>query len=223
MPFGVQPSQRAPVPPPPPKQHELTPSSVEIPIIVSGDTPLSGENMPVEATEMESRRPASSSRNDLVRGSSDASEFEEYPTQVQASPFDEPRPEDQHTTQRRGSVLGHQLAARPARAETTRRSVKDTDTNVRPPAIRDTDATGRPAMLRDRRSTPDIRDARDDREDRDDQETIIRSNAPFPLQKRRPRKPSSPDDTIKLESEPNSMEGDPTQLMTPRAPKAPRR
>jgi serine/threonine-protein kinase len=213
MQFG-RPAPQPPPPPPPPRpspvvqRHELTPSSVEIPIIVSGDTPLSGENLPIEATELQARRTPTPPHNDVSRAASDAREFEEYPTEVQASPFDEPRPEDQTTTQRRSQELAQPLAR-------ARRSIRDTDTAAKPPTIRDTDATGRPALLRDLRP--------DDREPRDDQDTIIRSNAAFPLAKKRPRKPSSPDDTIKVDSDPTSMEGDPTQLMTPRAPKAPRR
>jgi len=201
------------LPPPPPRpapsvqRHELTPSSVEIPIIVSGDTPLSGENLPVEATELEPRR----ATPDAARAASDAREFEEYPTEVQTSPFEEPKPEDQTTTQRRAHELNQGLAR-------ARRSIRDTDTAVRPPTIRDTDATGRPAVLRDRRSQP-----AGEGDLRDDQDTIIRPSAAFPMPRRRTRKPSSPDDTIKVDSDPASMEGDPTQLMTPRAPKAPRR
>src|ERR1700722_7145240 len=38
-----------PAPQPPRRERQPTPSSVEIPIVVSGETPLSGENMPVEA------------------------------------------------------------------------------------------------------------------------------------------------------------------------------
>jgi serine/threonine protein kinase len=225
MPYAPQAPPRAAMPPPlPPKRHELTPSSVEIPIIVSGDTPLSGENIPIEATELQARRtptPAPA-HNDVSRAASDAREFEEYPTEVQASPFDEPRPEDQSTTQRRSHELNQGIAR-------GRRSIRDTDQTLpappprhisgtaKTPTIRDTDATGRPAALREFRSD-------DSREPRDDQDTIIRSNAAFPLPKKRvARKPSSPDDTIKVDSDVGSMEGDPTQLMTPRAPKVPRR
>src|SRR5579859_4054843 len=114
-------------PPPPPRQKEPTPSSVEIPITFSGDTPLSGENLPVDATEMDSRPPAVGAR-------SDAAEFEEYPTQVHASPFDDARPEDQHTTQRRGSEFAQQLAHA--------RSVRDTDVSGRP-SVSDTEPTGK--------------------------------------------------------------------------------
>jgi hypothetical protein len=173
---------------------------------------------------MEARRSPTPAPPDVARAASDAREFEEYPTQVQASPFDEPRPEDQSSTQRRPHELNPGLG-RP------RRSIRDTDTQVKPPTIRDTDATGRPVMLRDRRSEPALLDAREatptraaDNEPRDDQDTIIRSNAAFP--KRRTRKPSSPDDTIKVDSDAASMasmEEDATQLMTPRAPKLPRR
>jgi len=213
-----------PRPQPSAQRHELTPSSVEIPIIVSGDTPLSGENLPVEATEMEPRRPPTPAPADAARAASDAREFEEYPTQVQASPFDEPKPEDQTTTQRRAHELNQGLAR-------ARRSIRDTDTAVRPPTIRDTDATGRPAMLRDRRSQPASVDAREgtptragDSEPRDDQDTIIRPSAAFPMPKKKGvRKPSSPDDTIKVDSDAASLEDDATQLMTPRAPKVPRR
>jgi len=244
MPMAPRAQQREARPPPPPparptpsvQRHELTPSSVEIPIIVSGDTPLSGENMPVEATELEPLRSPTPAQNDVGHGASDAREFEEYPTQVQASPFDEPKPDDQHTTQRRRNEL--QGLGRP------KRSIRDTDQTLptagevlrqssgtgKPAAIRDTDATGRPAMLRDRRSQPTALDAREatptraeSNDPRDDQDTIIRSNAAFPLPRKRARKPPSPDDTIKVDSDAASMEGDPTQLMTPRAPKVPRR
>jgi serine/threonine protein kinase len=222
MPFSHPTVQREAIAPPAPRpaprpspsaQHhvELTPSSVEIPIIVSGDTPLSGENLPVEATEMQARRSPTPAPPDAARAASDAREFEEYPTQVQASPFDELKPEDQSTTQRRAHELNQGLAR-------GRRSIRDTDTAVRPPTIRDTDATGRPAMLRDRRSQP-----AGESEPRDDQDTIIRPSAAFPMPKRRTRKPSSPDDTIKVDSDAASLEDDATQLMTPRAPKVPRR
>jgi serine/threonine-protein kinase len=221
MPYAPQARQREAAPPPPPprpapgvQRHELTPSSVEIPIIVSGDTPLSGENMPIEATEMEPRRTPTPAHNDVGRAASDAREFEEYPTEVQASPFDELKPEDQTTTQRRRNDLNQPLGR-------AKRSIRDTDQtlpaapprhitgNPKAATIRDTDATGRPAALRD--------------ELRDDQDTIIRSNAAFPLPRKRARKPESPDDTIKVDSDAASLEGDPTQLMTPRAPKVPRR
>jgi serine/threonine-protein kinase len=194
----------APAPPPRPRAKELTPSSVEIPITFSGgDTPLSGENIPVDATEMYSRPPVSSAR-------SDASEFEEYPTQVQGSPFDEVRPEDAQTTQKRGPEFAQQLAQA--------RSIRDTDVTGRP-AVSDTDATGKPAALR---ST--ARSATDARELRDDQDTIIRPNSGFPLPRRKAaRKAASPDDTVKVDPDAPSIEGDPTQLMAPRAPKAPRR
>jgi serine/threonine protein kinase len=218
LPFSHPVTQRGAAPPPlPPRpspsvqRHELTPSSVEIPIIVSGDTPLSGENMPVEATELEARRAPTPAPPDATRAASDAREFEEYPTEVQSSPFDELKPEDQTTTQRRAHDLNQGLGR-------AKRSIRDTDTAVRPPTIRDTDATGRPAMLRDRRSQP-----AGEGDLPDDQETIIRPSAAFPMQRRRPRKPPSPDDTIKVDSDAASMEGDPTQLMTPRAPKVPRR
>jgi eukaryotic-like serine/threonine-protein kinase len=181
--------------PPPKRERQPTPSSVEIPIVVSGDTPLSGENIPVEATEMESRPPpARQSRHDI-------SEFEEYPTQVQASPFD----------------VAHASSKRPParpRAD-SRPGVADTDVTGKPAAANDTDPTGRlqatPAPA-PRRSSPDLRE---------DQDTIVRSNA-LPLPKRRQPRRSSPDDTLRVDSE-TSGEGDPTLLMPPRAPKAPRR
>jgi hypothetical protein len=96
-----------------------------------------------------------------------------------------------------------------------RTGVADTDVMGRPAAANDTDPTGRlPATPPpSRRSSPDLRD---------DQDTIVRSNA-LPLPKRRPpRRGGSPDDTIRVDSE-IPLEGDPTQLMPPRAPKAPRR
>jgi len=193
--------------PPPPERRikEPTPSSVEIPIVFSNDTPLSGENMPVEATEMESRPRASSGSH------SDAAEFEEYPTQVHASPFDEPRPDDAHTTTKRGPEFAQQLAQ-------ARGGVRDTDVMGKPPA-HVLEAKHKAALPRPhRQSSPDSREVRDD------QDTIIRSNASFPLTKRKVvRKTApSPDDTIKVESEVPAIE-DPTQLMASRAPKAPRR
>jgi len=189
--------------PPPRRVKEPTPSSVEIPIVVSGDTPLSGENIPVEHTEFEPSEPLGARR-------SDASEFEEYPTQVHASPFDERRPEDANTTQRRGSEFGEQVAQ-------ARKGVRDTDVTGKPAAANDTDPTGRlPATRAARRSSPDVRD---------DLDTVVKSNSAFPIPKRRAggRKPSSPDDTLRVDPEAGGMEGDPTQLMAPRAPKAPRR
>jgi serine/threonine-protein kinase len=205
-PAPVQPAPRVDVAPPPrtprPQEHELTPSSVEIPITFASDTPLSGENMPVDATELDSRPPATVTP-------SDASEFEEYPTQVQPSPFEEVRPEDANTTQKRGQEFANQLQQA--------RSVRDTEVSGKP-AVSDTDATGKPAVLRAaRRSAPDAREVRDD------QDTIIRSNTAFPLPKRKgSRKQSaSPDDTIKVDAE--GPADDPTQLMASRAPKAPRR
>jgi serine/threonine-protein kinase len=191
-------------PPPPPRQKEPTPSSVEIPITFSGDTPLSGENIPIDATEMDSRPPAVGAR-------SDAAEFEEYPTQVHASPFDDVRPEDQHTTQRRGAEFAQQLAHA--------RSIRDTDVTGRP-AVNDTDPTGKGPVV-----GPLRRSSTDAREMRDDQDTIIKSNAPFPLPKRKGArtKPASPDDTIKVDPEGLGGEGDETRVMASRAPKAPRR
>jgi serine/threonine-protein kinase len=186
----------APVPPrpapqPPKRERQPTPSSVEIPIVVSGETPLSGENMPVEATELESRKRPSRS---------DASEFEEYPTQVQASPFDTAQPSSKRTEP----------------APPSRGGVADTDVTGKPAAANDTDPTGRlnaTPVQAARRSSPDLSS---------EQDTIVRSNA-MPLPKRRqPRRTPSPDDTLRVDPE-VSMEGDPTLLMPPRAPKAPRR
>jgi serine/threonine protein kinase len=176
------------------RERQPTPSSVEIPIVVSGETPLSGENIPVEATEMESRPPpARPSR-------SDASEFEEYPTQIQANPFDVAPPTSKRSTD----------------SASQRASVGDTDVTGKPAVANDTDPTGRmqaTPVPAPRRSSPDLRE---------DQDTIVRSNA-LPLTKRRPpRRASSPDDTIRVDAE-VSLEGDPTLLMPPRAPKAPRR
>lgn len=163
-----RPSRKAVVPPPPRVPRE-TPSSVEIPIVVAGETPLSGENMPVEATEL-----ASHSRRE---SRSDASEFEEYPTQVQASPFDEPR-------------------------------VRDTDVGApKAPAANDTDPTGRLPVTR---LAPEP-----------EQDTVVRTSPSFPLVKRRAVRRRDADDTIRIDEV--SLEGDPTLLMPPRSPKAPRR
>jgi serine/threonine-protein kinase len=173
-----RPMKAAPSSAPPP-----TPSSVEIPIIVSGETPLSGENLPVDVTELQSKRPSRS----------DVSDFEEYPTQVQASPFDDPR----------ARKVGD-----------TRPGIADTDVMGKPAvAANDTDPTGKPAPLVGRRSSPDLRS--------EDQDTIVRANN-LPLPKRRVPRRSSPDDTLRVDGD-GGGEGDPTLLMPPRAPKAPRR
>jgi serine/threonine-protein kinase len=89
-------------PKPPPTYEEEAPSSssVEIPITFSADTPLSGENMPIEPTQLNSRE------RDLHRPAT-AEDFEDIPTEVRASPL---HPEDDHTTQKRGSELGQMLA-----------------------------------------------------------------------------------------------------------------
>jgi serine/threonine protein kinase len=196
---------RIPAAPPRPnvRAKEPTPSSVEIPIVFSNDTPLSGENMPIEVTEMESRSPPHG------RPSSDAMDFEEYPTQVQQSPFDEPRHEDATTTQKRGPEFARQVAQA--------RGIRDTDVTG-PPAVRDTDATGRPVAHHASRASQEPREARDD------VDTIIKSSNTFPQPKRRgARKPAaSPDDTIKVDTDTGPID-DPTQLMGSRAPKAPRR
>ncbi|HEY1692092.1 MAG TPA: serine/threonine-protein kinase [Polyangiaceae bacterium] len=190
-------------PRPPPRPREPTPSSVEIPITFSNDTPLSGENLPVDATELESR-PAHAHAP-----ASDAAEFEEYPTQVHVSPFDEPRSEDAQTTQKRGPEFSAQLAH-------ARGGVRDTDVTGRP-AVGDADPAGKaPAARTSRRPAVELRD---------DQETIIKSRSSFSLPKRKPSRKAaaSPDDTIKVDTDLPSMEGEPTQLMASRAPKAPRR
>ena len=218
---GAPQQARAPEPTPlkrpTPRPREPTPSSVEIPITFGSDTPLSGENMPVDATEM-SGHPTPPHPTP-----SDASEFEEYPTQVQASPFDEVRQDDAQTTTKRGPEFAQQLAQ-------ARGGVRDTDVTGRPavsdtdptgrtvrPVVSDTDATGKNYAIQLSR--------RPASEPRDDQETVIksRSSLPLPLPKRKAARKASPDDTIKVESDVPSMEGDPTQLMTPRVPKAPRR
>ena len=153
-------------PPPLPRMKEPTPSSVEIPIVFSNDTPLSGEHMPVEATEMESRP-----RSHAV-SPSDGSDFEEYPTQVQQSPFDRQRHDDGQTTTKRGPEFAQQLAQ-------ARGGVRDTDVMGKPPA-HVVDPRAKPSPPRpQRKSSPDAR------EERDDQDTIIRSNASFPLPKRK--------------------------------------
>jgi serine/threonine-protein kinase len=192
MPPGPVPPR--PGPTPPKRERQPTPSSVEIPIVVSGDTPLSGENMPIDATEMDSRRPPPQRPS-----RSDASEFEEYPTQVQASPFDVAR-----------------SSTKLPQAPPSRAGVGDTDVTGKPAVANDTDPTGRLKAAPQqplRRSSPDLRE---------DQDTIVKSNG-LPLPKRRPpKRGSSPDDTLRVDSE-VSLEGDPTLLMPPRAPKAPRR
>jgi serine/threonine protein kinase len=187
-----------PAPPASKREKQPTPSSVEIPIVVSGDTPLSGENIPIEHTEMESRPPHA-----RPPSRSDSSEFEEYPTQVQASPFD---------VAPSTGKLPEPSASRGA----TRPGIADTDVTGKPAAANDTDPTGRLQVAprpAPRRSSPDIRE---------DQDTIVRGTGlPMPKRKQSRRTPS-PDDTLRSDAE-ATMEGDPTLLMPPRAPKAPRR
>ena len=77
---------------------ELTPSSVEIPVhFGTSETPLSGEHMPVEPTDVVSRRPPSEQ------------DFSDEPTEVRASPLRR-NLEDGHTTQKRGPELAAMLA-----------------------------------------------------------------------------------------------------------------
>jgi serine/threonine protein kinase len=122
--------------PPAPPVPSLTPSSIDIPIVVTGETPRSGENMPVEPTQ-------------------------------------------------RGA---HSGAAS---------DVRDS---------RDTIVTGMPAAARA------------------DADAAAPSAASAALSKRRGgRRSSSPDDTLRVDQEPAGCEGDPTQQMAPRAPKAPGR
>ena len=114
----------------------LTSSSVEIPITFGE---LSADDLPVDASEFESSHSLPI----------DASESEEYPTQVQVSPFQPEHPEDAHTTQRAGPEFASQLAAAVAARDTEvmgRPAVSDTERPAK--LLRDTDATGRPAVLR---------------------------------------------------------------------------
>jgi serine/threonine-protein kinase len=211
----AEPRRALPPPPQAPRRREPTPSSVEIPIVFGGDTPLSGENLPVEVTELESHPSLS-----------DASEFEEYPTQVQNSPFEEARPDDAQTTTKRGPEFAQQLAQ-------ARGGVRDTDAMGKPTVsdtdptgrivVRDTDATGRPAVLLAARSTwRPVLDTAESLEPRDDQETMIKASGAAST-KRKMRKSVAPsaDDTIRVDAE-IAVEGDETQLMATRAPK-PRR
>jgi serine/threonine protein kinase len=104
---------------------EPTPSSVEIPIVFSGETPQSGESIPL-----------------------DDAELEEYPMPIEVGAPDDLRGDDANTTQRRGADFGRELAQ-------VQGGVRDTDAMGRPVlhgAIHDTDATGRPAALRISRS-----------------------------------------------------------------------
>jgi serine/threonine-protein kinase len=85
---------------PPPEYEDPSPSSssVEIPITFATETPLSGENMPVEPTQLNVR--------DLHRPAT-MEDFEDVPTEVRASPIER---DDDHTTQKRGSEMGAMLA-----------------------------------------------------------------------------------------------------------------
>jgi len=171
---------REPPPPvvmrPPPRPREPTPSSVEIPITFSADTPLSGENLPVEPTELGSRH----------------LDFEDE-TEVQASPLARhyekaasplPRPiEDDHTTQRRGPELAAELAGAQRSNYASDNNAGDTEIN--------TEIGIKAGALRTRKKVPSVPD---------DMETQIHSRAAFPIPRRPPRKPrpSNPDDTIKM-------------------------
>jgi serine/threonine protein kinase len=127
----------APIPNGPPSAHgfaresfsarspqEPTPSSVEIPIVFSGDASPSGEL-------------------DLL----DDALMDDQPTRVGRAIRDGGA--DAHTTQKRGPEFASELARAHARVRDTdamgRPAVRDTDATGRP-AIRDTDATGRPAI-----------------------------------------------------------------------------
>jgi serine/threonine-protein kinase len=104
---------------------EPTPSSVEIPIVFSGETPQSGESIPL-----------------------DDAELEDYPVHVEAPPGGDARTDEGQTTQKRGADFARELAEASG-------NVGDTDAVGRPAvhgAVHDTDATGRPAALRFQRS-----------------------------------------------------------------------
>ena len=199
---------------PPPRTREPTPSSVEIPITFSSDTPLSGENLPVEPTELGSSRHLDFDDETEVQVSPIAKHYEKA-----AAAAALPRPiEDDHTTQRRGPELSAQLAnaghGAPRPVYPSDSSAGDTEIN--------TEISVKPgASARARKKLPSVPD---------DLETQIHSRNTFPLPKRPPRKPrpSNPDDTVKMtgdleqriqEARERLHESDRPSATLPRAPK----
>ena len=189
--------------PPPTGYAEPAPSSssVEIPITFSADTPMSGENMPIEPTQMQTRE------RDLHRPAT-AEDFEDIPTEVRASPLAHHRGDDDHTTQRRGAEFGAMLA----------NVIVDNEgaTEVYVPGGAAARAL-RPGTLRG--SSPP-----------DETDTLVKANT-FPRRQKRPRTASNPDDTIKMgdeleerlqEARDRLGEGNPPDALKPRAPKSPR-
>jgi serine/threonine protein kinase len=128
---GARTAVPPPAPPSSPRRARDSESSIDIPITFGGDTPLSGENMPVEATQLQARPQPG-----------DAAEFEEYPTQVQISPFDlQASPDDtQTTTTKHGPELRQQLA------------------QMRGGGVRDTEPMGKAALAPARRAAPEARE-----------------------------------------------------------------
>jgi serine/threonine protein kinase len=178
-----KPAPRAPEPAP-------SSSSVEIPITFSTDTPLSGENMPVEPTEMQSRRaerPPAHREHDFD---------DDQATEVRASVMEgvgsrsrgrTPHHEDDHTTQKRGAEIAQMLASVIVDADDGATEILSHP--IRPPTSK------LPLALRPS-APPD-----------DTVDTLIKANTAFPRRRlgvprpQRTPSPSNPDDTIKMGDE----------------------
>jgi hypothetical protein len=151
---------------------EPTPSSVEIPIVFSGETPQSGESLPIDDRDLLDDLEGAAADDGQVNVGVAADDGQvsvgvpaddgqvnvgvaaddgQVSVGVPADdghvsvgvPADDGRGSDAYTTQKRGAEFARELAN--AR-EAVRDSVRDTDVTGRP-AVRDTEPTGRPAVL----------------------------------------------------------------------------
>jgi hypothetical protein len=210
-------------PKPPPREPEPAPSSssVEIPITFSNDTPLSGENMPVEATEFQSHAPSHAQAP--PRGSANAipqrsaaemdDDDDDAATQYYRKPAKRGSIEDDHTTQKRGPELGAMLNAIEPDGGAT--EVMSPRIPIRAPLPKRPPTRGN--------APPD-----------ESVDTIVKPNSMFPRRRGgvRPRQqsPSSPDDTIKMGDEiadrlaevHERLNEPASEPAKPRAPKVPR-
>ena len=213
-PSDPKPDPRAPEPAP-------SSSSVEIPITFSNDTPLSGENMPVEQTEMQSRRaerPPPAQR-DPDFDDDQATEVRASIVQGLGSRSRTAHHDDDHTTQKRGSDIAQMLAS--VIVDNEDGATEIISHPMRPPTSK------LPLALRPS-SPPD-----------DTVDTIIKANTAFPRRRvasvprpQRTPSPSNPDDTIKMGDELAEKLQEARDRLTestaieppnkPRAPKAPR-
>jgi serine/threonine protein kinase len=220
-----RPMAQEPEPEPEPVSvREPTPSSVEIPILFS-DTPLSGEQMPELRT----------SDHELI-SSAEPTAIEDFPTEIGPRSRERfPTSSDTDTTERRADLSHLGLGKRPRAG-----NLRPQPVAVKPaaPPV----ATPRPAQVAVAprvapviaprvvppkvapKSRPQIDVKATDTDVDDNNATLIQSS---PIPRRRTNRPVSPDDTIRMESQPSvpdARERMPSQdaAVAPRGPKLPR-